>query len=292
MLRLPDEAVVLERLITWAEASDSIRALVLTSSRARADGSADELSDYDVIVAVRNPMKMTRDDEWVSAYDQPLARWGDQHELYGRTTYFHGVVYPDGVKVDYTLWPAELLAQVSLESALPEDLDVGYRVLLDKDGATSSWPAPLYRAHVPSRPSREEYDALIDEFWWDTTYVAKSLWRGEVFFAKFMLDYDTKFVALRRFLEWRIEMDHDWSLRPGSHGRGLERLLPAELWSDLASTFVGTSIEENWEALLRTTALFRRVAIEVGDALGYPYPQDKDAAVSAHLHGVRALTSR
>jgi len=292
MLRLPDEAVVLERLVAWAEASESIRALVLTSSRARADGSADELSDYDLIVAVRNPLEMTRDDEWVSAYAQPLARWGDQHELYGMKTYFHGVVYPDGVKVDYTLWPAELLARVSLESALPEDLDVGYRVLLDKDGVTSSWPAPAYRAHVPSRPSREEYDALVDEFWWDTTYVAKSLWRGEVFFAKFMLDYDTKFVALRRFLEWRIELDHDWSLRPGSHGRGLERLLTAELWADLASTFVGTGIEENWEALFRTTALFRRVALEVGDALGYPYPQDKDATITAHLHGVRALTYR
>lgn len=67
--------------------------------------------------------------------------------------------------------------------------------------------------------------------------VAKSLWRGEGVFAKFMLDYDAKFVALRSFLEWRIETDDDWSLKPGAYGRGLERLLPADIWSELASTY-------------------------------------------------------
>jgi aminoglycoside 6-adenylyltransferase len=292
MLTLPDEGDVLERLIAWGNANATVRAMILTSSRARANGSADLLSDYDVIVAVRDADAFGRDDAWASGYGRPLVRWNDEHELYGMTTFFRGVIYEGGVKVDYTLWPDGLLRRVAEETALPEDLDVGYRVLLDKDDQTSHWQEATYRAHTPSRPSREEYDTLVDEFWWDTTYVAKSLWRGDVFFAKFMLDYDSKFVALRRFLEWRIEMDHDWSLRPGSHGRGLERLLPAELWSELAATYVGTDIEENWEALFRTTALFRRVAIEVGAALDYPYPQDKDAAVTAHLRDVRALTPR
>jgi aminoglycoside 6-adenylyltransferase len=132
----------------------------------------------------------------------------------------------------------------------------------------------------------------VEEFWWDVTYVAKSLWRGELFFAKFMLDHDAEFVALRRLLEWRIEIDNDWSLRPGAYGRGLERLLPADLWSELASTYIGTDVEENWHALFRTTALFRRVAKEVGDALGYAYPQRVDDLVTQYLEGVRALPRR
>ena len=33
-------------------------------------------------------------------------------------------------------------------------------------------------------------------------------------------------------LDWRIEIDHDWSLKPGWFGRGLKQLLPAETWSD------------------------------------------------------------
>ena len=170
-------------------------------------------------------------------------------------------------------------------------LGVGYRVPLDKDARTSGWQPPAYRAHIPAQPTKAEYDALVDEFWWDTTYVAKSLWRGEVVFAKFSLDYDAKFVALRRFLEWRIEIDHDWSLKPGAYGRGLERLLPADIWSELASTYVGTGIEDNWTALFRTTALFRRVATEVGHSLGYAYPEQLDDAVTAHLDRVRKLAA-
>jgi len=105
-----------------------------------------------------------------------------------------------------------------------------------------------------------------------------------------MLDYDAKSVALRRVLEWRIELDHDWSLRPGAYGRGLEQHLPADLWSKLASTYVGTDTEENWSALFVAIALFRRVATEVGAALGYAYPDRVDEGVTAYLAAVRQLS--
>lgn len=292
MLALPDEADVLERLIAWGEEHPSIRALILTSSRARADASVDLLSDYDVIVAVTDASAFISNDDWVLAYGEPLARWGDRHELYELTTSFLGVVYADGIKVDYTIWPDALLERVAEAESLPEELDVGYRVLLDKDGRASDWRAPTYRAHIPAPPTEAEYRAIIEEFWWDTSYVAKALWRGEVVFAKFALDYDAKLVALRRVLEWRIELDHDWSLLPGAYGRGLERLLPADISAELASTYVGSGVEDNWAALFRTTALFRRVATEVGDALGYAYTEDVDEGVSAYLEGVRRLGSQ
>ncbi len=90
-------------------------------------------------------------------------------------------------------------------------------------------------------------------------------------------------------LEWRIELDHDWSLVPGKLGRGLERLLPAQVSSELAGTYVGSEIGDNWAALFRTGALFSRVAKDVGAALGYPYPQQVEDAITAHLQAVRDL---
>lgn len=291
-MNLPRENDVIARLVAWVEQNDSIRALVLTSSRARDDGTTDLLSDYDVIVAIRDHEAFARDRGWTSAYGRPLAHWEDEHFIEGSITYFRGVMYEDGTKIDYTLWPEHVLDKVAESVALPADLDVGYRVLVDKDGRTASWHAPTYRAHLPTKPTQDEYEAAVHEFWWDTTYVAKSLWRGELFFAKFMLDYDTKFVAFRRLLEWKVELAHDWSLRPGSHGRGLERLLPTETWDALAATYVGTDIEDNWNALLRTTTLFREVAIEVGQALGFRYPQHVDDAVTAHIAAVRNLPQR
>jgi aminoglycoside 6-adenylyltransferase len=287
----PDEGEVLARLLAWAEQQDAIRALVLTSSRARQDDTVDLLSDYDVIVAVRDVGPFAAGYGWETAIGLPLARWGDESTLLDETTVFRGVVYDDGVKVDYTFWPEALLDRVAEAPELPDCLDVGYRVVLDKDERTSGWARPTYRAHIPSPPTRDEYRAQVEEFWWAMTYAAKALWRGEVVFAKFVIDYDTKLGPLRRFLEWRIEIEHGWSVRPGVFGRGLERLLPPDLAAELLETYVGADVDESWDALARTTALFRRVAREVGDALGYEYPQAVDEGVTAHVETVRALAS-
>jgi len=290
---LPAEDAVLGTLLAWCEADPEVRAVILTSSRVTPDGRADLLSDYDVVLAVRDPAAFAADDSWASRYGRPAARWGDESELLGLPTSFRGVVYADSVKIDYTIWPEAMLERVSALASLPEGLDVGYRVLLDKDGGTSGWLPPTYRAHIPARPTEAEYRAVVEEFWWSATYVAKALWRGEIVFAKLTLDQDIRIGALRWMLEWRIELDHDWSLRPGAYGRGLERLLPEGLWRELAATYAGAGSDENWGALFAAAALFRKVATEVGAALGYPYPlEDVDAPVAAYLQAVRELSPR
>ncbi len=63
-------------------------------------------------------------------------------------------------------------------------------------------------------------------------------------------------------------------------------------WRSFLDTYAGDAADEGWEALFRTTALFRRIAIEVGDALGYEYPQHADDVVTAHLVAVSALLPR
>lgn len=275
---------VLQRILAWAETEESVRLVVLTSTRANPDAVVDALSDYDVIVALRELERFDAE----AAYGPPLARWGDAHLVHGVTALFRGVVYEDGIKVDWTLWPARVPGLVA-EHGLSDALDVGYRVVLDKDGTTAAWPAPTYRAHIPARPTEAEYVALVEEFWWSSTYVAKSLWRGERFFTRFCLDVDLKHSVLRRLLEWLVELDHDWNLKPGAYGRGLERLLPADVWAELAATYGG---EGGWESLDRTVTLFRRVAKTVGGGLGFVYPQRVDDLMSAHLAHVRALPPR
>jgi hypothetical protein len=115
-----------------------------------------------------------------SDYGEPMVRWGDQGEVCGLTTYFRGLVYADGTKIDYTIWPEALLDRIAEEPVLPDMLDVGYRVLLDKDGRASRWKPPAYRAHIPAKPTATEYRDLVEEFWWSMTYIAKSLWRDEL----------------------------------------------------------------------------------------------------------------
>ena len=149
-----------------------------------------------------------------------------------------------------------------------------------------------YGAHIPSPPSREEYETRIEVFFHEATYVAKHLWRDDLMAAKYNLDYAMKMIKLRQMLEWRMEIDHDWSVKPGAYGRGLKRHLTPETVLELESTYVGAREEENWDALFKTIELFRRVAIEVADHLGYAYPYDLDRRVVAYLHKVKRLDRR
>jgi aminoglycoside 6-adenylyltransferase len=292
MMHIPQEKDVIDQLVAWGTAHPLVRAMILTSSRTRPDGPVDLLSDYDLILAVSDVEPFAFADAWISEYGRPMVRWGDQGEMYGLATYFRGVVYQNYIKIDYGIWPVALLDRISAETALPDELDAGYRLLLDKDQRTAGWKLPSYQAHIPARPTEEEYQALVQEFWWGTTYVAKSLWRDELVFARWMLDQDLKLVTMRRLLEWRIELDHHWSVKTGIHGRGLKHLLPPNIWSEFASTYGSLDVEEIWAALDRVIALFRQLAPEVSNALSYPYPQQVDEQVSAYLEAIRAMPPR
>jgi aminoglycoside 6-adenylyltransferase len=169
------------------------------------------------------------------------------------------------------------------------DLDVGYKILLDKDGLTEGWKPPTYKAYIPSPPSVEAYLTEIEVFFHEATYAAKHLWRDDLMPAKNNLDKEMKADNLRQMLEWRIEIDHGWAIKPGAYGRFLKQRLDPEIWSELECTYVGSGIEENWEAIFRTIDLFQKVAIDVGDHLGYEYPQDLHARVLRYLHKVKTF---
>jgi len=282
------EADVLDRVTGWATEQPLVRAVVLESSRAVDGAALDAFSDYDVLLVVADVRPFADDDGWLAGIGTPLVRFRDASEIEGFETLARLVLYEDSTKVDYMVWPAALLRRVVESGQLPDLLDWGYRVLLDKDELTVGLPAPTRRAHIPAPPSEAAYQALVEEFWWETTYVAKNLWRDDLLHARYNLDVVMKHDLLLRMLEWRIEIERDWSWKPGPVGKGLKRELPTALWSALEATFVGAGIAENWRALFATTALFRQAAVAVGAALGYTYPDALDRRVTAYLMAVRA----
>jgi aminoglycoside 6-adenylyltransferase len=282
------EEAILRRLADWAAGQELVRAVILESSRAREGAELDIFSDYDVLLALADTQPFVEGEAWLCGFGEPLVLFRDAFETWGHPTYTRLALYADGTKIDYLLWPVALLREVAASQKLPDVLDWGYRALLDKDGLTEGLPAPSRTAHIPARPTEAEYLALVESFWWETTYVAKNLWRDDVMHAKYNLDVVLRHELLLRLLEWRIEVDRDWTWKPGIVGRGLKRALAPATWAELAATWVGAGVEENWGALFAMTALFRRVAIEVGRSLGYTYPDSLDSGVIAYLERVRA----
>jgi aminoglycoside 6-adenylyltransferase len=279
-------------LIQWAAKRYSIRAMLLTSTQAIPNAPRDILSDYDVILIVQDIHPFVTDHTWLNDFGETLVVYWDPvypNPIFGIEQCGNVTQYADGLKIDFTLWPVSLFQQIVAAPALPAELDAGCRVLLDKDQLAVALRPATGMAYVPKPPTLEMYQTLINDFLSNAPYVAKCLWRDELLPAKWCQDYDMKHIYLRQLLEWRMEIDHDWSVPVGSLGKGLKKRLPPDIWAQVEQAFAGARLDDNWEALAHTMDLFRRVAIEVGEHLGYAYPQDLHRRVSAYVDHIRQL---
>lgn len=281
---------VIRRLIEWSERREAVRAAILTSTRASRRAPVDRFSDYDVVLVVEDIRPFYESRAWLEDFGRVLVLYRDPfYRDLGGERFAYITQYEDGTKIDFILQPVEWLRQAAALPQLPADLDLGYAILLDKDRLAQRLPLPTYTAFIPAPPSGAEYLELVEEFLHETTYVAKHLWRDDLLPAKYSLDQVMKQNCLRRMLEWRAEIDHGWSLKPGAYGKGLKERLDPEIWSQLERTYVGAGLEENWEALFGSLALFRQVARQVGERLGYEYPEELHRRVAAYLQRVRTL---
>lgn len=282
----------IQQLIKWAKDQETVRAMLLTSTRAIPHATVDLLSDYDIILVVQDIHPFHVDRRWLQAFGQVLVSYWDPIQpdpTYGFAYFGNVIEYGDGLKIDFTLWPVALLQRIVNESTLTAELDAGYQILLDKDHLTAGMPPPSYTAYIPMPPTNEFYQTFVEEFFSDVPYVAKCLWRDELLPAKWCLDYDMKHVYLRRLLEWRMAIDHNWSTPTSALGKGLKKKGPPALWSQLEESYAGAGVEENWVALYKTLALFRQVASEVAEQLGYVYPTELDQQVTAYAQKIQRL---
>lgn len=279
----------LSELIRWAEGQPTVRVMMLTSTRAVPGAQPDNFSDYDVILALTDVRPFATSRDWLSAFGRVLVMYQDPlEEIDGFLQSGNVTQFEEGLKIDFSLWPVEYMRKIAAEPELPAELDAGYQILLDKDQVTAGIQQPTYRAYIPTPPTEATYIEYIECFLQEAQYVAKYLWRGDLMAARYIFVQFMTDEHLRPMLEWHMETEHGWSVKPGLHGRRLQNWLRPDLWEDLKSTWVGAGEEENWEAIYRAITLMRKAAVDVGERLGFAYPDDMEQRSLAYLHTIQA----
>ena len=287
----------------WARENDNVRIAILTSTRASPNAPVDVLSDYDIKLFVRDLEPFLEGDDWLRAFGDVMIREPLRPvEFEGEKCVWRLVMFTDGPRIDFHINLLEVLeADVSPDrdpprvpqrgkvTELPEYYDMGYEILLDKDSLAQGLTPPTFAAYQTRQPTRSEYDDLVNEFWFDVTYVAKYLFRDELFYAKHMLDGPLRQEHLATAIAWYIGMNGDWQINPGAHGRWFKRHLEPPIWSEIEATFVGADLDQNWEAMFRTAEVFGRLASDIGSHLGFAYPHELARGVTAHLRAVRHM---
>lgn len=281
----------LEKIVSWAEENPDIRTVLLTSSLVNPYAPVDDLSDLDIELVFEDmhTYKMIKD--WISLFGDPISIIEeDEHSFAGKHA-MKMVLYSDHVKVDFKLYQkSEFLKDIHADE-LPEDWDVGYRVLMDKDDLTEDIKPATYQSIMIKKPDEKEFQKLINDFWWDATYVAKCLKRDEIFYAKFMSENVIRTDYLVTLLEWYIAEQHNWeNCTTNKHGRLFKKHLPADLWKKVEATFSASTIEGNWDALFASTVLVHEIGLQLSKKLDFAYPIESENKVRTYLIELRLST--
>ncbi|WP_454046756.1 AadS family aminoglycoside 6-adenylyltransferase [Chryseobacterium sp. Marseille-Q8038] len=278
----------LEQIIHWAENNPDIRAVLLTSSLVNPYAPVDDFSDLDIELVFENRTTYESGNEWIKLFGDPISMIEEDDRVFEGKHAMKMVLYKDHVKVDFKLYQVlEFIEEVNAEH-LPEDWDVGYKVLLDKDNLTENLKSPTYQSIMIQKPTEKEFRQLINDFWWDTTYVAKCLKRGDIFYAKFMSENILRTDYLVPLIEWYIAGNHDWNtITTNKHGRLFKKYLSQELWNTIEATFSDSNIEKNWQALSAYADLVHELGTSLAEKLHFIYPEKLEDEIRNYLKEVQ-----
>lgn len=276
----------LQAIETWAQQNPAVRALLLTSSLVNPLAPVDSFSDLDIELIFDDNEPYLESDTWLSVFGDPIAMIEEGEACFSGKHGMKMVLYRDGIKVDFKLYSAANFVKEVAAPELPEDWDIGYRVLLDKDGLTSAMKPPTHQVSIIKKPSADAFKQLLNDFWWDTTYVAKCLARDEIFYAKFMSENNLRTAYLVPLLEWYIASQHHWNITTNKHGRLFKQYLSEEEWEKLELTFSGSVLVDNWKALFAMMDIVHEIGKELAARLNYAYPDKLEEDIRGYILGV------
>ncbi|KAB1229695.1 AadS family aminoglycoside 6-adenylyltransferase [Chryseobacterium viscerum] len=281
----------LEQIIHWAENNPDIRAVLLTSSLVNPYAPVDDLSDLDIELVFENRTSYESGNEWIQLFGDPISMIEEDDRVFEGKHAMKMVLYKDHVKVDFKLYQVlDFIGEVNEEN-LPEDWDVGYKVLIDKDNLTKNLKPPTYQSIMIQKPTDKKFQQLMNDFWWDTTYVAKCLKRGDIFYAKFMSENVLRTDYLVPLIEWHIASHHNWNhITTNKHGRLFKKYLPSDLWNRIEATFSGSDIDENWKALFGYADLVHELGTSLAEKLNCTYPAKLEADIRNYLTEIQAIS--
>ena len=301
------------RVLAWGKARKDVRGILILGSRARTDHPADEWSDIDFAIAVKDPERYMRDRRWVADIGQTAASYRDPnpggvtlHTLFASGVYADfGFIPIADVRQAVTFMPwVRRLAPVldrlpaSIASGLEEQLQesgaylqTGVRTILDKDGVAERFLGlltPLPEA--TASPSAHDFTEVVSEFWFNTARIAKHLRRGELWYVTSNDWSNYMQPLLLRMIEWHAKARHGFDYETWRDGRFLEEWADPATVARLKGTYADHDEDAAWKALLATMDLFRDLARDTAKRLNFDYPSEADDTITeqvTRLHSER-----
>lgn len=284
------EKEMLDLILGIAEKDERIRAVYMNGSRTNANAPKDIFQDYDIVYVVMETASFISDEQWIEQFgdlimiqepdknDQSIGIQMDFARSYG-----YLMLFTDGNRIDLHIETKEAMQENYVKDKLTMPL-------LDKDNCLPDIPAPTDINYHVKKPTEALYFSCCNDFLWCLQNVAKGIWRDELPYAKRMYELTNR-EFLDQMVSWWIGSRHDFQISTGKLGKYFKNNLPEPYWELYKKTYSDSDYEHTWDALFVTCELFRRLALDVADSLGFTYPAKDDASMMEYLSCVRNLPS-
>lgn len=278
---LPDHEAVyarlVDRFVAWAREEAGIRAAMVVGSRARAGRPADAWSDLDVTVFADDPASYIERVDWLERIGEPLITFIEGTAVGGWRE--RRVLFAGGADADFSVVPAAILDTLpTLADDDPRFIELagvvrrGYRVLFDRTGRLEPELRRMSGTAEPSpaRPSPEQLEETLNDFWYHCVWIAKKIGRGELYAAHECLD------GWQRRLVVRLIR---WHAAPSWHGvRFMETWADPSVADRYPATWARHERRDIQRAMVEMMDLVSWLGGEIATDLGVRIPEKPERA--------------
>ena len=276
------EETMYEIILHTAKEDPRIRAVYMNGSRTDPKAEKDRFQDYDIVYIVEDTKPFIEDKTWLEVFgNRIMMQEPDQLDRgigYDRDftkSYAYLMLFSDGVRIDLQVKNKE----EGRKDFTKEKLTVK---LLDKDHLLPDIPEPTDEDYWVKKPTAGEVDSVTNNFYWCSQNVAKGILRKELPYAMGMYQ-ETMLRALHRMMDWWIGMNYDFKVSTGKLGKYYEMYLPKEYWMLYKEVYPSGDYDSIRESILVACKLFQELGQAVAKELGYAYPYEDEARMTAYL---------
>ncbi|MDE3046301.1 MAG: aminoglycoside 6-adenylyltransferase, partial [Verrucomicrobiota bacterium] len=139
---------------------------------------------------------------------------------------------------------------------------------------TALMPKATHKESAGKKPSEQEFQRVINEFWFEVHHVAKYLKREDLWSVKFRSGsiYDN---FLLKMIEWNEQAKRNWESQLPPLGKRMRSWVDADTWKALHQIFAHFDSSDSRRGLLHLIELFRKIATDTAKRLGYTQRDSK-----------------
>lgn len=274
------EEEVISQILNFAKQEEKVRVVMINGSRVNPNAPKDIMQDYDIVFFITNieDISFKTNPAWIK-------RFGDivilQQNGFNDSSYIFLMQFKDGVRIDLRFCDISKIEEVIKEDTLS-------KILLDKDNMAPKLSSPNESIHYVKKPTKNEFERVLNEFWWIQTYIAKGIWRDELPYAKYMFDV-ILIDCIKKVLSWEIGLRYNWKVNVGKCGKWFKRLLSEKRYNDFINLYPTVDYDDMWEKLFRAGSLIRNIGKVLAEKFGYTYPMQDDINVTEYINKIKNL---